>query len=216
MKVAIVYDRVNKWGGAERVLLALNEIFPNAPLYTAVYSPKNAPWAKVFPKVIPSFLQKIPLASDRHEHFPYLMPLAFETFDFSEYDLVISVTSEAAKGVITKPGTLHVCYCLTPIRYLWSHYDFYFKNPPDSFKRYPLFRLISKPHVWYMRKWDLIASQRPDVYVAISTTVKKRIKKYYDRDSQIIYPPTDIKKFKTSKSANHRAPSDGGFFSICF
>ena len=212
MKVALVYDRVNKWGGAERVLLALHELFPKAPLYTSVYNEKLAPWAKIFPKVIPSFLQKVPYASDRHEHFPYLMPLAFETFEFSEYDLVISVTSEAAKGVITKPGTVHICYCLTPTRYLWSHYNFYFKNPPDSFKRYPLFRLISKPHVWYMRKWDLIAAQRPDIYIAISNAVQARIKKYYDRDSQIIYPPTDIKKFKASKSANHRTPNAGGFF----
>lgn len=200
MKVALVYDRVNKWGGAERVLLALNEIFPEAPLYTSVYNPKLAPWAKVFPKVIPSFLQKIPYATDRHEHFPYLMPLAFENFDFSGYDLVISVTSEAAKGIITKPATLHVCYCLTPTRYLWSHYDFYFKNPPDSFKIYPLFKLISKPFVWYMRRWDLIAAQRPDVYVSISTAVQKRIKKYYARDSKVIYPPANLERFRTQGS----------------
>lgn len=199
MKVALVYDRVNKWGGAERVLLTLHELFPKAPLYTSVYNSKTAPWAKVFPKVIPSFLQKIPYASDRHEHFPYLMPLAFETFEFSEYDLVISVTSEAAKGVITKPGTVHICYCLTPTRYLWSHYDFYFKNPPDSFKVYPLFKLISKPLVRYMKRWDLIAAQRPDIYVAISNAVQTRIKKYYGRDSYIIYPPTDIEEFKLKK-----------------
>jgi glycosyltransferase involved in cell wall biosynthesis len=199
MKVALVYDRVNKWGGAERVLLALHELFPEAPLYTSVYNSATAPWAKIFPKVIPSFLQKVPYASDRHEHFPFLMPLAFETFEFSEYDLVISVTSEAAKGVITKPGTVHICYCLTPIRYLWSHYDFYFKNPPDSFKVYPLFKLISKPFVWYMRKWDLIAAQRPDIYIAISNAVQARIKKYYDRDSYIIYSPTDIEKFELKK-----------------
>src|SRR5215207_3575519 len=111
MKIAIVYDRVNKWGGAERVLLALHEMFPEAPLYTSLYNPETAPWAKVFPKVYTSFLQNIPFAKNNHELFGLLMPLAFEQFNFDEYDLVISVTSEAAKGIVTKPGTKHICYC---------------------------------------------------------------------------------------------------------
>src|ERR1035437_2023718 len=128
MKVAIVYDRVNKWGGAERVLLALHEIFPEAPLYTSVYDEKGAPWAKAFKNVKTSFLQKFPFAKSNHEFLGTLMPLAFELFNFDGYDLVISVTSEAAKGIITKLGTLHICYLLTPTRYLWSHYDQYFKG----------------------------------------------------------------------------------------
>src|SRR3989338_7593809 len=105
MKVALVYDRVNKWGGAERVLLVLHEMFPNAPLYTSVYDLSRAPWAKVFPRVYTSFLQKIPFAKGNHEFLGVLMPLAFDSFDFSGYDLVISVTSEAAKGIITRPPT---------------------------------------------------------------------------------------------------------------
>lgn len=188
MKVALVYDRVNKWGGAERVLVALHEIFPEAPLYTAVYSQKKARWAKIFPKVVPSFLQKIPLMQDKHEFLGTLTPLAFESFDFSEYDLVISVTSEAAKGIITKPGTLHLCYCLTPTRYLWSGHDIYF--PKGSF-----LRRISAPAVGYLRKWDKIAAQRPDVMVGISNAVKARISKYYGRDSLVIFPPVDVNKF---------------------
>ena len=127
MKIALVYDRVNKIGGAERVLEVLHEIYPAAPLYTAVYNPKTAPWAKSF-KVIPSFLNKFPFAKRSHEVYPWLTPLAFESFNFDEYDIVISVTSEAAKGIITKPKTLHICYCLTPTRYLWSGYEDYFKN----------------------------------------------------------------------------------------
>ena len=178
--VAIVYDRVNKWGGAERVLLALHEIFPDAPLYTSLYDEKNAPWAKVFPGIYTSFLQKIPFAKSSHEFLGTFMPLAFETFNFDGYDLVISVTSEAAKGIITKPGTLHICYMLTPTRYLWSHYDLYFKNP--------VLRFISKPVVNYLRNWDKIAAQRPDKIIAISTEVKRRIKKYYNRDSEIVFP----------------------------
>lgn len=185
MKTALVYDRVNKWGGAERVLLTLHEMFPEAPLYTSVYNPKTAPWAKVFCKVIPSLLQKIPFASRNHEFLGALTPIAFENFDFSQYDLVISVTSEAAKGIITKPGTLHICYCLTPTRYLWSGYDLYFQNP--------IMRLISKPIVSYLRQWDKIAAKRPDVMVAISSAAKERIKKYYGRESKIIFPPVDLK-----------------------
>ncbi|MBI3443216.1 glycosyltransferase [Candidatus Woesebacteria bacterium] len=182
MKVALVYDRVNKWGGAERVLLTLHEMFPDAPLYTSVYSPKNAPWAKVFPAVTPSFLQKIPFASTSHEYLAPLMPIAFESFNFDGYDLVISVTSEAAKGILTKQHTKHICYCLTPTRYLWSGYDFYL-----SYRS--LERILAQPVVGYLRTWDKIAAQRPDVMVAISTAVKDRIKKYYGRDSAVIYPP---------------------------
>ena len=186
--MALVYDRVNKWGGAERVLLALHEIFPEAPLYTAVYSPEKAPWAKVFPKIVPSFLNKIKFFQDKHEYLAPLMPLAFESFNFDEYDLVISVTSEAAKGIITKPKTLHVCYCLTPTRYLWSHYGEYFKGPT--------LKAVSKPIINHLRSWDKIAAQRPDVMVGISTAVQGRIKKYYERESEVIYPPVDIDRFK--------------------
>ena len=184
MKVALVYDRVNKWGGAERVLLVLHEMFPDAPLFTSVYNPKTASWAKVFPKVIPSFLQKLPLAIDNHEHYPLLMPMAFESYNFDSYDLVITVTSEAAKGIVTKPQTKHICYCLTPTRYLWSGYKDYFTNST--------FRFLSKPVISYLKSWDLVASQRPDVVIAISSEVKKRVKEYYRRDAKVIFPPLTI------------------------
>lgn len=191
MKVALVYDRVNKWGGAERVLLALHEIFPEAPLFTSVYEKERASWAKVFPKIYTSFLQKIPFARGNHEFLGVFMPLAFESFDFSDYDLVISVTSEAAKGVITTPPTKHVCICLTPTRYLWSGHDFYFKNP--------ILRFFSRPAVAYLRTWDGVAAQRPDEIIAISSIVKDRIKKYYNRETEIIYPPVDTRNFKVEK-----------------
>jgi len=197
MKTALLYDRVNKWGGAERVLMALHEIFPEAPLFTAVYSSRKAKWAKVFPKVIPTFLQKIPFAEDKHELLGTFTPIAFETLDLDGFDLVISVTSEAAKGVIIKPLTIHLCYCLTPTRYLWSGYDLYFKNP--------LLRLISKPAISYLRHWDKIAGQRSDKMIAISQEVKKRIKKYYNRDSDVIFPPVELDKFKlTNPEKNKR------------
>jgi glycosyltransferase involved in cell wall biosynthesis len=183
-KVAIVYDRVNKWGGAERVLLALHDIFPEAPLYTSVYDPTKASWAKVFPKVKTSFLQKIPFTKTNHEFLAIFMPSVFESFDFSEFDLVISVTSESAKGIKVKPGTYHICYCLTPTRYLWSHNEEYFKNK--------LLKIVSKPFVRALQRWDKIAAQRPDELIAISTEVQSRIEKYYGRKSKIIFPPVAI------------------------
>jgi glycosyltransferase involved in cell wall biosynthesis len=188
MKVAIVYDRVNKWGGAERVLLALHEIFPNAPLYTSLYSKEKANWAEIFPEVIPSFLQRFTILHDKHEFIPFIMPLVFENINLSDFDLVISVTSESAKGVFTGKNAIHVCYCLTPTRYLWSGYEVYFKNP--------YLRALSKPVVSYLRHWDRIASTRPDKMVAISKEVQKRIKRFYKRNSELIYPPVDIHKFK--------------------
>jgi len=179
MKVAIVYDRVNKWGGAERVLLTLHKIFPKAPLYTSVYDKKNASWANIF-HVKTSFLQYVPFAKSHHEFFAPLMPFAFALFSFKEYDLVISVTSEYAKGVITTGKTKHLCLCLTPTRYLWSGYHHYFHNK--------IFRQVTHPLVFLLRKWDTYIASLPDQYIAISQEVQKRIQKYYHRKSVVIYP----------------------------
>lgn len=195
MKVALVYDRVNKWGGAERVLLSLQKLFPDAPLYTSVYHKKNAVWAKTF-TVVPSFLQKIPFLRRKHEYIPFLMPVAFEQFTFDAYDLVISVTSESAKGIITKPGTKHICYCLTPTRYLWSGYDAYFSNP--------VFRFLTKPIVSYLRKWDRIAAQRPDMYISISKEVQKRVQQYYQRDSVVLYPSAGAEQAAPAKKSQSK------------
>lgn len=186
MKVALVYDRVNKWGGAERVLLALHELFPDAPLYTSVYNPQKASWAKVFEKnnhIHVSFLQSFTFARNAHEFFASVMPVAFESFDFSEYDVVISVTSEFAKSIITKPQTRHISIILTPTRYLWSGYDHYFHNR--------VLRIVSLPVVKYLRSVDKTIAHRPDELIGISKEVQNRIKKYYGRSSVLVYPPVD-------------------------
>ncbi len=203
-RIALVYDRVNKWGGAERVLLALHEIFPQAPLYTAVYDAGRAPWAKVFPVVIPTFLQRFPLAKSNHEFYPWLTPMAFETLKFDDYDIVISVTSADSKGIITKPDTFHLCYCLTPTRYLWSHEDNYKSQVPSLF--HSLFD--------YLKSWDLIASHRPDAYIAISQTVQNRISKYYGLDSQVIYPPVDVELFGQPATMNHELITNNFFLYV--
>lgn len=202
MKVALVYDRVNKWGGAERVLLALHELFPDAPLYTSVYNAQKAAWAKVF-RIKTSFLQKLSATRSNHEYIPYLMPAAFEHFTFDEYDVVISLTSEAAKGIITKPHTKHICYCLTPTRYLWSGYREYLNN---SLKRF-----IARPFVSYLRKWDVAASFRPDLFVAASHEVKNRIKKYYNKvAATVIYPPTNM----LPNSERNTKKREGSYFLV--
>lgn len=202
LKVAIVYDRANKLGGAERLLLSLSKIFPRAHLFTSVYNPQTAKWASSFDRVYTSFLQKFPVARSWHKGFGWLMPIVFESFSFENFDLVISVTSEAAKGIITKPYTKHICYMLTPTRYLWSHYDVYFQN---SFLRF-----FSKPIVSYLRLWDRTVANRPDKILSISRRVKDRVKKYYGIDSKVVYPPFSfgsfdfLEKKKFSKSSEFR------------
>jgi glycosyltransferase involved in cell wall biosynthesis len=195
-RVALVYDRVNKWGGAERVMLALHELFPTAPLYTSVYEHSRAAWAEVFPRVVTSFLQHVPFASSHHEFFPYLTPLAFESFDFSQYQAVISVTSADAKSIITQPGTFHLCYCLTPTRYLWSHREEYKRQLGG------VLEFVSRPSFKYLKYWDKIAAARPDYYVSISHTVKDRIQKYYGIESDVVYPPVDVNRFSGKTTPN--------------
>lgn len=186
MKLAFVYDRINKLGGAEKILLALHQAYPQAPFYTSVYNPDSASWAKDL-EIKTSFLNHFPLAKTHHELYPWLTSMAFESFNFTQFDVVVTITSAEAKAIITLPKTLHLCYCLTPTRYLWSHGDQYAQDPL-------LGKLLRFWQV-YLRKVDLLNAVRPDVYLAISKTVQKRIKKYYHQDSTIIYPPVDTAKF---------------------
>lgn len=212
MKVALVYDRINKFGGAERVLQALHEIWPNAPLYTAVYDQKRAAWAKDF-DIRTSWIQNFPFAKKNHEIYPWLMPFGFESFNFDEFDVVISITSAEAKGIITKPHVLHICYCLTPTRYLWSSYDHYINN-----LHYEGLNTIIKPIIKSvfekLRKWDLVACNRPDFYIGISKTVSQRIEKYYQKESKIIYPPLDLTKFTPSIPGFHNGKNSKYFLVV--
>ncbi len=182
MKIALVYDRVNKFGGAERVMKILHRIYKDAPLYTLVYDKNSAAWANDF-KVIPTFLNKIPFLKKRHELLAPIASMAFETFNFDKFDIVISVTSSDAKAIITKPDTLHICYCLTPTRYYWSG--------ESGYKQDIKMKLLPKSINKYLRTVDLLTSTRPDEYIGISQEVKNRIYKYYNRKSSVIYPPID-------------------------
>lgn len=205
MKIALVYDRVNKIGGAERILTALHEIFPEAPLFTLVYDATRAPWAKNF-TIHTSFLQKIPFAKTYHEFFPVLPIFAFEQFDFSSYDVVISITATEAKGVITSPHTLHISYILTPTRYLWSHYQDYFRNT--------LVRILSLPLVTFLRVWDVIASHRPDILITISKTSASRILKFYKKNALVLYPPVNIHTFAISKEVEKKPKGEQYFLIV--
>ncbi len=173
-RVALVYDRVNSWGGAERVLLQLHQLYPHAPLFTSVYDDHAAPWAKDW-DIRASWLQKIPWLRRRHQYVGWLMPIIFESFSFSEFDIVISVSSEAAKGIVTQPHQLHVCYLLTPTRYLWSHQREYLEQIPT------LLRKSAQFVMHFLQKWDVMASSRPDYVIPISQRVKIRAEKYYGR-----------------------------------
>lgn len=198
MNIAFVYDRINTWGGAERVLLALHEIWPEAPFYTAVYDKTHTPWANTL-DVHSSFLQYVPFAKTHHEFYPWLTPLAFETFDFDAFDVVVSVTSAEAKYIITKPKTLHVCYCLTPTRYLWHEAKQYMEHPGIGAADL-LVKTIYSTLLSTLRRWDSIGSARPDRYISISTRVEERIRKYYQRSCDaVIYPPVETEKFTMNK-----------------
>ncbi|MEK9156090.1 MAG: glycosyltransferase [Patescibacteria group bacterium] len=187
MKIALIHEWLTSVAGSERVLLEMTRIFPQAPIYTSVFNPKAAA-AFADKDVRTSFLQRVPLARRREILVP-LTPLAFEQFDLSEFDVVISSTHMAAKGVITKPGTISIAYCHTPPRYLWE---------PRVDPRANSGRLawLRRKTAHNLRLWDRVAAERVDHYIANSYYIAQRIKKYYKKDSTVIYPPVEVEKFQ--------------------
>lgn len=206
MRVAIVHDWLTNLGGAERVVEVLHSMFPEAPIYTSVYDSTRLPLLKNA-DIRSSFLQHWPVAKKKHQLYPMLRTLAFESFDFSGYDLVISSSSAEAKGVITTTETLHLSYIHTPTRYYWSGYDDYVRSPGLGMMN-PLAKKALPRVVKKMRLWDYAAAQRPDVMIANSTTVKERIQKYYQRDSVVIHPPVDTDRFGLSQ------PKQGDYYLV--
>lgn len=180
MKIAVVYDWIDSWGGVERLLLILHEMFPRAPFFTSYVDYDRAPWAKDI-TVKTSFMQRLPdfINKNRIRSLPFY-PFAFESFTFNEYDVVLSVSSSFAKGIITLPSTKHVNICLTPTRFLWLYPDLYKAN-----------NAFSQQCIDYLKKWDAVAAKRPDTVISISQTVQKRVKDNYNRESDVIYPPFD-------------------------
>ena len=188
MNIALVHDWLTNVAGAERVLLTLHEIYPEAPIYTSVFDPKKAkPFADLNIKT--SVLQKFPLLKKHRELLVPLTPFAFENINLSKYDVVISSTTFAAKGVITKPETVHICYCHTPTRYLWMPE----LDPRSDSGNFSWLRKKIRPK---LLEWDKAAAQRVDYYISNSDYTGRRIKKFYNRNSVTVYPPVDVNRFK--------------------
>jgi glycosyltransferase involved in cell wall biosynthesis len=191
MKVALVYDILNQMGGAERVVLAFHEMFPDAPLYTTIYDPSRVDVAFQQMDVRTTFMQKFPLVKKHHQPFLPFYPFAIETLDLRGYDLVISNSASFAKGVITRPETLHICYCHTPMRWCWNYYEYVERE-----KLGRLSRSILPFFITGLRLWDQTTAMRVDHFIANSPVTAERIRKYYRRDSVVIPPPVDAQRFQ--------------------
>jgi glycosyltransferase involved in cell wall biosynthesis len=190
MKVAIVHDYLNQMGGAERVVMAFHDIFPEAPIYTSIYDPERVDPAFRTMDIRTSFMQKLPLVTKHHQPYLPLYPFAMEALDLRGYDLVLSSSSAFGKGVITKPGTLHICYCHTPMRWCWNYEEYVEREQLGKVARRVLPFLITG-----LRVWDQTSAMRVDDFIANSPVIAERIKKYYRRESVVIPPPVEASRF---------------------
>ena len=194
MHVALVHDHLAQDGGAEKVLATLQGMYSHAPTYTLVYNQKHANRCFLDKDIRTSFLQKMPAGVRKYRWYLGLMPYATESYDLDPYDVIISSTSAFAKGVITRPHAMHVCYCHTPTRFLWSDSATYLRDLDVNW----FMKKVIPFWLTRLRQWDQLAAQRVDVFVANSYTVQKRIKKYYNQESEVIYPPVETRKFSIS------------------
>jgi glycosyltransferase involved in cell wall biosynthesis len=198
-KVAIVHDWLTTMGGAEEVVLALAEAFPGAPIYTSTYVPEKVPRFEKY-DVRTTYLQRLPKPLKKlHKFLPTMRVKAFQKLDLSEYDIIISSSSAEAKQVRkTREDQIHICYCHTPIRYYWSHYEQYRKDPGFG-KLNWLIRMLMPLFVPRMRQADYEAAQKVDYFIANSEAVRERIKEYYNRSSTVIHPPVNTRRFSPSR-----------------
>lgn len=185
MKVALVHDWLNGMRGGEKILEILTEIFPDADIYTLIYEPAKISHIINKLSVYISFIQNLPLAKRYYRYYLPIFPFAIQRFKLENYDLVISTSHCVAKGVNVPKEKLHICYCLTPMRYVWDFGKEYFNAK----------RFFIKPILSYLKYWDKETSKRPQFYFSISQNVAKRIEKYYNRESIVIYPPVDTNYF---------------------
>lgn len=197
MRVAIVHESLSETGGAERVLEELTRVFPGSPVYV-LDAKKNARVGGA--RVSVSFLRRVPPNFRSRRWALPLYPIASETFDLSASDVVISSSSAFAKGIITRPNTLHICYCHAPTRFLWDAYpEILDEFDPGTFRRGALQLTLHA-----LRLWDRAAARRVDLFVANSETTKARIRKYYGSDATVIAPPVDLERFQTRRAERAR------------
>src|SRR3989338_10680310 len=206
-KIALVHDYLLRIGGAERVLKVLHEMFPDAPIYAIVYDKDFVENFLGGAKVRGTFLQKLPsFLRKRYKIFSLLIPAAVESLDLSGYDIVISSCSAFSKGVITRPGTVCICYCHTPTRFLWDWTHPYGR----TLEKKGFFGHLGKLALHILRLWDQQAARRVDFFIANSDNVASRIKKYYKKESEVIYPPVEIPRNTPSlSSADQRMSASG-------
>ena len=194
-RLAIVVSWLNQYGGAERVLEVLHEMYPEAPILTSMYEPKAMPETYRSWDIRVSYMDRLPFTKRSHQLFLPLYPLAFESLDLTGFDVVLSVPSAFAHGVITTPETLHICYCLTPARFLWNYEQYVEREKVGALIRWLLPHLIRR-----LRRWDRSAANRVDHFIAISRVIQRRITNCYDRNSTIIYPPVNTSAFRPANS----------------
>ena len=192
-RIALVHDYFVQMGGAERVAEAMHESFPSAPMYTTVALPQNLPQRLRMADIRTSPLQHLPSIERRFRHYFMLYPFAVENFDLSEYDLIFSSSSGYAKGVRRRRNAIHVCYCHTPMRWVWRYDDYVAR---ERFGR--LERTLLPALLWPLKQWDLRAARQPNYYIANSRLVADRIKKIYGREAHVIPPPIDVNRFHMS------------------
>ena len=193
MNLALIHDWLNQLGGAEDVLAALVSLYPDAPLYTSLYDRARMPahWREW--DIRTSFIDRLPFAHRKQQLYFPLYPFAFEQFDLRGYDVVLSNKSGFCHGVITGPETMHVCYCLTPTRYVWRYHQYAEQEDLGRLTRAGL-----APFLTFLRQYDRLAADRVDYFIAISDEVRRRIAKVYRREATIIYPPVDVGRFAPS------------------
>ena len=197
MKIALVHDSLVQYGGAEKTLKALSEAFPDAPIYTSIYNKEVFHGVFTADKIHTTELQNKPKwLKKRYKWLLPFLPSAFESLDFSGFDVVISSSSSFAKGIVTPLDTIHINYCHTPTRFLWDSTHSYFKDQKLSF----LVKFIARAILHWTRVWDKAAADRVDYFIANSKNVSQRIQKYYRRDSTIINPPVEIENMKVKEA----------------
>ncbi len=196
-KIALVHDWLTGMRGGEKVLEVLCELFPDATLFTLVHK-KNSVSVKIEKmKIITSFLQQLPKSETKYQYYLPIMPIAIEKLNLENFDIIISSSHAVAKGVIKKNNAIHICYCHTPMRYIWDQYENYFGRNRAGYLVRTAMKLVRK----HLQNWDIKSSNRVDYFIANSRNVQSRIKNIYNRQSHVIYPPVETKKFKVSEKA---------------
>jgi glycosyltransferase involved in cell wall biosynthesis len=194
LPLALIHDWLNQIGGAEDVLENLVRLFPGAPVYTSMYWPEKMPPGYRQWDIRVSFMDRLPFVHQHHQPYLLLYPKAFERFDLAGHDLILSNKSGFCHGVHPPVGATHICYCLTPTRYVWGFDDYATREGMGAALRTAL-----RPALRGLQRWDRAAADRVDHFIAISSAVQRRIARFYERDSVVIYPPVDTARFEPAE-----------------